>query len=135
MGKHKDRVIWCNQGWQPSMIGFVPSKKAWKREMKRINSDEPWYFEGDGRGAGAYTHWIANKTTGESLIYVSVNPAFVGDNPHELLCSIAHEVSHVVDFAFEHTGMKPCTEMRAYAIEYLLRDMSNAFFETVWKAK
>lgn len=129
-----DGVVWLNRGWQPSAIGFIPSRKAWKREMKRIGRVEEPYPH-DGKATAAYCQWVTNRTSGDSIIYITINEKLIGDDPVGVVASLVHEASHAVDWVFEHTGQKACTETRAYAMECVTAGLLNAYSETLGKGK
>lgn len=127
-------VVWIDQGWQPSAIGFVPTKAAWRAEMRRQKRpSEQWPF--DDQKSAAKCQWAVHDKTGHSVILIAVNETIIGDDPVHIVVSLVHEASHALDWIFEHTGQVPCTETRAYGIENITRGLLKAYSETLGKGK
>jgi len=102
--------------------------------MKRQkNTDAEWPF--DEKPSAGQANWMRNNTTGDSVILIALNESLIGDDSVVLVLTIVHECSHAADWIFEHAGMEPCTEVRAYTIENLVRGMLAAYSETLGKGK
>ena len=129
-----DRTIWLDQGWQPVAIGFYPTRKAWEREMKRLKvKPEAYPFDSPVNGDA---HWLENGTTGEAVILIGVNEELIGDDPTTLICVLVHEATHVFDWICEHMGEnEPGGEMRAYAMQHIVRGLLNAYSATLGRDK
>jgi hypothetical protein len=126
----KNKVVWINQGWQPTAVGFVPSKKAWEREMKRQNNEDQDSWPFDSKPSAGQASWMKNED-GESIVLIALNERIIGEDPVTLILTIVHECSHAADWLFEHAGMEPCTEVRAYTIENLVRGVLSAYSKTL----
>lgn len=48
---------------------------------------------------------------------------------------IAHECSHIVDYIAELTRAKPCTESRAYTLDWLVGKVTHAVLPHLWAPK
>lgn len=129
-----DKVVWIDQGWQPTAIGFVPSKQAWRAEMRRQQRpSEPWPFA--KKTSAGNCQWMVNDKTGALIILICVNETIIGNDPVHLIASLVHEASHALDWIFEHTGQEPCTETRAYSIENIVRGLLHAYSDTLGRGK
>lgn len=122
-----DRVVWIDQGWQPVAIGFCATKKAWDREIKRLNGDQPWPGAAD---RGGYTLLGTNDKTGCSTIIVCIGNGAERD-AMEVIMTLLHEAVHVWQFVREVMGEKsPGIEMEAYGIEGITRGLIEAYCRT-----
>jgi len=130
MAKH--RVIWIEQGWQPVAIGFCPNAKAWDREIKRLNGDQPWPTSAD---KGGYTLLGTNSETGCSTTLVCIGRGAERD-AMEVILTILHEAVHVWQFVRQVIGEHhPGIEMEAYGIEGITRGLIEAYCATQGKDK
>lgn len=48
---------------------------------------------------------------------------------------VAHECSHIVDYIAEMTCAKPCTETRAYTLDWLVGKVTHAVLPHLWDLK
>lgn len=48
---------------------------------------------------------------------------------------IAHECSHIVDYIADMTCVKPCTETRAYTLDWLVGKVTHAVLPHLWAPK
>ncbi len=119
-----DRVIWCDRGWQPVHFGFCPSKKAWKREMKRMNCNEP-YPKSDGR-CTTFTN------EGKVVVIVTVRDGSEHERSiSEITGLLVHEATHVWQTIREDIGEKdPSPEFEAYSMQAIFHGLFTAFQET-----
>ncbi|RRY22030.1 hypothetical protein EGJ57_04475 [Brucella anthropi] len=119
-----DRVIWCDRGWQPVHFGFCPSKKAWKREMKRLNCKEP-YPDTDGR---------CTTFTNEGKVVCIVTLRDGSENERsisEITGLLVHEATHVWQTIRDDIGEKdPSPEFEAYSMQAIFQGLFTAFQET-----
>jgi hypothetical protein len=130
--KKHNRVVWIEQGWQPVAIGFCPSTKAWDREIKRLNGDQPWP---DSADKGGYTLLGQNDVTGCSTILVCIGRGAERD-ALDVILTILHEAVHVWQFVREVIGERsPGIEMEAYGIEGITRGLIEAYCESQGRAK
>lgn len=117
----KDRVIWCDRGWQPVHFGFCPTKKAWKREMKRMGCDEP-YPETDGR-CTTFTK------DGKVVVIITLRD---GSEKERSVCEVAgllvHEATYVWQTIREDIGeTHPSIEFEAYSIQAIFQELFSAY--------
>lgn len=119
-----DRVIWCDRGWQPVHFGFCPSKKAWEREMKRLNCKEP-YPDTDGR---------CTTFTNEGKVVCIVTLRDGSENERsisEITGILVHEATHVWQTIRDDIGEKdPSPEFEAYSMQAIFQGLFTAFQET-----
>ncbi|MEN5103787.1 hypothetical protein [Brucella anthropi] len=119
-----DRVIWCDRGWQPVHFGFCPSKKAWKREMKRLNCKEP-YPDTDGR---------CTTFTNEGKVICIVTLRDGSENERsisEITGLLVHEATHIWQTIRDDIGEKdPSPEFEAYSMQAIFQGLFTAFQET-----
>ncbi|KAB2692512.1 hypothetical protein [Brucella intermedia] len=119
-----DRVNWCDRGWQPVHFGFCPSKKAWKREMKRLNCKEP-YPDTDGR---------CTIFTNEGKVVCIVTLRDGSENERsisEITGLLVHEATHVWQTIRDDIGEKdPSPEFEAYSMQAIFQGLFTAFQET-----
>lgn len=119
-----DRVIWCDRGWQPVHFGFCPSKKAWKREMKRLNCKEP-YPDTDGR---------CTTFTNEGKVVCIVTLRDGSENERsisEITGILVHEATHVWQTIRDDIGERdPSPEFEAYSMQAIFQGLFTAFQET-----
>lgn len=120
----KDRVIWCDRGWQPVYFGFCPSKRAWKREMKRLDCKEP-YPDTDGR---------CTTFTNDGKVVVIVTNRDGSENERsitEITGLLVHEATHVWQTIRNDIGEQdPSPEFEAYSMQAIFQGLLSAFQET-----
>lgn len=128
----RNRVVWIDRGWQPVAIGLCPSQKAWDREIKRLNGDQPWP---DGANHGGHTLLGVNNVTGTARILVAIGNGAERD-ALEVILTLVHEAVHVWQFLCKHIGeTDPGIEMEAYGIEEITRGLIDAYCRTQGKCK
>ena len=131
MGK-ASRAVRINRGWQPVDILFCPTRKAWDREVRRLNGDQPWPSSAHH---GGHTLLGVNDVTGCAVILVAVSAGAERD-AHEVIMTLVHEAVHVWQFLCGHIGEKaPGQEMEAYGIEEITRGLVDAYTSTRGKGK
>lgn len=120
----KDRVIWCDRGWQPIHFGFCPSKKAWKREMKRMACKEP-YPVSDGR-CTSFT------MGGKVVVIVSLRDGSESERSIvEITGLLVHEAAHVWQAIRKDIGEEyPSPEFEAYSMQAIFQGLFSAYQET-----
>lgn len=119
-----DRIVWIDRGWQPVSIGFCPSKKAWRREMRRIGQSEP-YPKNAGR-ASFYRH------KGSAGAIVTLGDHVEGAHSRvEIAGVLAHEATHVWQHIREEIGEeKPSSEFEAYSVQAIFQGLYQAWLDT-----
>ena len=118
-------VLWLDQGWQPVFIGFCPTKKAWKREMKRMGlKDEP-YLATAGR-----TDTFTMK--GKTCIIVSLAEGVEdGVTRIQIAGLLAHEAVHVWQNIQKDIGeTAPGVEMEACSVQAIFQNLYRTWFDT-----
>jgi len=122
----KHEVIWIERGWQPVHIGFCPSRKAWRREMKRLGIKGEAYPESDGR-AVTFDH-----KDGTVLVLVTVRDGSEKEHDQaEIAGIIAHEATHAWQRVRLTMGeTEPSAEFEAYAMQAIFQGLYSAFLET-----
>jgi hypothetical protein len=131
----KAEVVWIDRGWQPVAVGFVPSAKAWEREMKRLRTPKPRPAYPSIANFGGHTQLFENDTTRESVILVTVGNGSERD-ALEVIMTIVHESVHVWQFICRVIGENsPGIETEAYAIESISRALIEAYTSTQGKGK
>lgn len=124
MGKPKDEVIWVGRGWQPSFIGFCPTKTAWKREAKRLNHSTP-YPTSAGR-------CCVFEDGGSRCIIVTLGDGVEDRLQHvEIIGLIVHEATHVLQFVLEKMDERePSPEFEAYSMQAIVQNLYQAWQDT-----
>ncbi|MDV5861384.1 hypothetical protein QM298_10740 [Pseudomonas mendocina] len=124
--KGAKEVVWLNPGHMPVFYGLCPSKKAWKREMKRLGASED-YPESQGN-----TTRMRNKK-GQMCVIVSVHESLTLDEVHplEVIGLIVHEAAHVWQFIRDEIGeYAPSVEFEAYTLQAISQELIGAFCDT-----
>lgn len=117
-------IVWLDRGWQPVRIGFCPTKKAWKKEMKRINCDRE-YIRNNAQCD------MFKCPGAPTLILVTIDKSADTRNPIEVIGLLMHEAVHVWQRVCDEIGEEdPGWEMEAYAIQSITQDLIQAFEET-----
>lgn len=122
-------VLWLDQGWQPAHIGFCPSKKAWKREMRKMGCEgEPW-----PSAAGSTQTFDSG---GKRCIIVTVAEGCEKHHSRiEIAGLIAHEATHVWQKVREHMGEdQPSIEFEAYSVQAIFQNLYRAWWDTRGKS-
>ncbi len=110
-------VHWPHMGPWGFYVGFTTSRKAFKREVKRLCKDYDFPFV--GKGAGGTTHSLYNPK-GELCCIITID---ISSKPSaaSLAGMIAHEAMHVVQRLWELVGeTRPGQEAEAYLIQYIV---------------
>jgi hypothetical protein len=120
----KSLVKWIERGWQPVFIGFCPSEKAWKREMKRMRVENSPYPESPGCCVRFRTY--DNKT----VVLITINYDDAKD--HNFIAGIlVHEAVHAFQYVCEAIGeQSPSKEFEAYSIQVIAHHLLSAYAET-----
>lgn len=121
-----DRVIWCDRGWQTVFIGFCPSERAWKREMKKMGCQgEPYPNESAGR-------CTTFRLKGKVCVIVSIRDGSEAEHTQtEVLGLFVHEATHVWQTVRDEMGEKsPSIEFEAYSMQAIFQQLWSAWLNT-----
>lgn len=67
------------------------------------------------------------------LIIIRASESGVAVFPGRLIELVAHECSHIVDYAFSNASIVGCTETRAYMLDWLVGKTVNAVLPHLWE--
>lgn len=125
--KGPNKVVWCNQGWLPAYYGFVPSEKAWKKALKRLDIASEPYPTTDARCTS-----FKNHKTGKLVVLVTVADHITPEHdPVGIIGLLVHEAMHVWRFIREDIGEHaPSAEFEAYAMQHISMELMQAFATT-----
>lgn len=116
-----DEVIWGNNSMFPIYYGFCPSKKAWKKEMRRIKLKEP-YPTSDAR----CTSFV--RDNGDPICLVTLSDKLDTYHPVTVIAVLAHEAVHVWQELRRTINEKePSPEFEAYVIEGITRQLTKGY--------
>lgn len=128
--KKSAKTAWLAPGWSILYLAFVPTKEAWDREMKALGLNETW--DADKYAAATYSPRNTNKLD-RHIALVQINMA-MQKTLMDVMGSLAHEASHVVDYHFAAMGEDaPGGEVRAYALEAVFGQLMQAWWDTIGK--
>jgi hypothetical protein len=120
----KSLVKWIERGWQPVFIGFCPSEKAWKREIKRMRVEDSPYPTSPGCCVRFRTH--DNKT----VVLITINHDQHEDH-NSIVGLLVHEAVHAFQWVCESIGEgAPSKEFEAYSIQSIAQDLLSAYADT-----
>lgn len=120
-----DRVLWLTRGHFPAYVGFCPSVKAWRREMRKLDAlDEP-YPEADAK-------CTRFDIPGKSVVLITMHERIDSKHGIGVAALLVHEVVHAWQFVRENMGQVGDVgkEIEAYAIQTLTLDLLNAYART-----
>jgi hypothetical protein len=123
VSRKADKVVWCRQGWYPVAYAFVPSEKAWRAEMRRMNATDD-YPTSDART-------VTFEKDGSMRIFVTCAERLDGRDPMGIVCLLVHEAVHVWQQMCEHCGDRDAShETEAYAIQRISGELMAAYANT-----
>ena len=129
--RSRNKVIWCDRGWQFTYFGFCPSEKAWEREMKMLGLSGGDYALSSGT-SGSTTKMTSAK--GKNAVIVRISADMDRDyrkDPAGVVAVIVHEAVHVWQFILDHMGeAKPSPELEAYAVQAIFSQLFDAYLDT-----
>jgi len=126
VGKRKDRVAWCDRGWQPVYFGFCPNERAWKREMEKMGCVGEPYPTGT---AGRCTTFA--KDSKVCLIVTIEDGAEKRHSQIEVLGLMVHEATHVWQAVRDEMEEKaPSIEFEAYSMQAIFQSLWHAWTKT-----
>lgn len=110
----------------PMYFAFTTDKRAFDREMKRLEIKDPPEWIGE---TPACTHSLVNGKTGRSISIVCLDRSRLSkDRRNEALALIVHEAVHVWQHALKAMNAKtPHGEFEAYTIQYISLLMFDQF--------
>lgn len=119
------KVVWLDRGWQPAFIGFCPSRKAWRREMKRLGCVGEPYPETPGR-------CTTFESKGKTCIIVTLcsNAEEIATRL-EIAGLLCHEATHVWQKVREAMDERaPSIEFEAYSMQAIFQGLYQAWLDT-----
>ncbi len=120
-----DKVVWLDRGGLPTHVGFCPSAKAWKREMKRLGVKNSPYPQTDGRCS------TFESEKGKTCVIITTGPRDDDHSAIEIIGILAHEVTHAWQAICRDIGEhEPSHEFEAYAMQRMLQDVVQAYADT-----
>jgi hypothetical protein len=120
-----DRVIWFDRGHYPTYIGFCPSAKAWRREMRKLQVlDEP-YPQTDAK-------CTRFETGDKTVVLITMSERLDDGCPIGRAALLVHEAVHAWQYVREDIGQtgREGKEIEAYAIQYLTMKVLDAYQKT-----
>lgn len=124
-------VLWLQRGWQPVFIGFVPSQRAWDRQMKKFGLAGKEEYP--NLTVAGHCRWFENSMDGDSVVLISFNrEQFETASTVQRIGLVVHECVHAWQFICRDNGIKePDQETEAYAIMALVQNTLGAI-EQAW---
>lgn len=110
-------IDYFSMGPWPIYVGFTMSKKAFRKEMRRLNiSPSPDMVTNSH--SNATTHFLTAPDHGLTAIIAMPKP--VGRSPEQIAGLIAHEAVHVAQALWENIGERtPGHEAEAYLVQMI----------------
>lgn len=135
----RNKVVWLPRGWLPTYVGFCPSEKAWKREMKRLVTDKAArkqeVYPTSDASCSVFEKKVgpgATKTLCLITVAESLDEGWGTDAGRESIYGLLlHEAVHVWQFILKDIGEKvPSPEFEAYSVQALFIHLSSAYRRT-----
>ena len=120
-----DRVIWFDRGHYPTYIGFCPSARAWRREMRKLQAlDEP-YPDADAK-------CTRFETGDKTVVLITMSERLDDGCPIGRAALLVHEAVHAWQYVREEIGQtgREGKEIEAYAIQHLTMNVLDAYQKT-----
>lgn len=118
-------VVWIDRGWQPAFIGFCPSRRAWRREMRKLGVKGEAYPTTAGR---------CTSFTSKGKLCVIVTLADGVEQKHsrsEIAGVLCHEATHVWQYVRQNMGERePSIEFEAYSMQAIFQGLYQAWIDT-----
>ena len=117
-------IIWLDRGWQPVSVGFCPTERDWKHEVKTHPKTFKNYNDNSyPTSSGAMMHYPAVGVVSEFIV-IFIHEKSDGKRPlHEVVGLITHEVAHAWQWIRESIGEKaPGRELEAYAMQSMVQE-------------
>lgn len=119
--KKRNRVLWIDEGWQPLLIGYCPTVKAWQ---KALRAHDGAIADAPPNTAGWVTYCPA---TGSHLSAVYVCIPKPSADPVQTIGIMAHEAQHVLQYVLGEMGERnPGNEFMAYGLQCILQNLIKA---------
>lgn len=119
-------VAYSDMGIFPLYLGFTTSRKAFAREMKRLEVDDCSFLPNDHSAAA--THYLTNR---DMLVVIIAMPKAKGKSQEQVAGLIAHEATHVAQQLWEHIGEKqPGAEAEAYLVQHITQFALQQYYDT-----
>lgn len=120
-----EKVQWLTRGHFPTYVGFCPSAKAWRREMRRLDAlDEP-YPDTDAK-------CTRFQVPGKTVVLITMAERLDEKDALGRVGLLVHEVVHAWQYVCEDMGQRDRAgkEIEAYAIQTLTLDLLAAYSRT-----
>jgi hypothetical protein len=113
-------MLWLDQGWQPTAIGFALSKRA----MNRFLKEKGWGLEDVPHGA-AHTHHFHGDCVIVCLFKETRRVSRI-----QIAGLLAHEAVHVWQAVRRDMNEKaPAVEQEAYAVQAIFQSLYRTWFD------
>jgi hypothetical protein len=110
-------IDYCHMGPWPIYVGFTTSKKAFAKEMKRLDLGKVDFLARSS--ANATTHHL-HAEDGAPCCVITLDKT--GGAIEQIASMIAHEAVHVAQYAFEQFGEEnPGRESEAYFVQHIVQ--------------
>lgn len=120
-----DKVIWLDRGWQPTFIGFCPSRKAWRREMRRLGTQG----EKPPTASGNTTTFESKGKT--AIIVWLIEGVEQRHSRLEIAGLLCHEATHVWQQVRQSMAERePSIEFEAYSMQAIFQGLYQAWLDT-----
>lgn len=121
-------VEYYGMGQWPIFVGFTTSRKAFKREMKRLSvSPCPEFLVNDRSNAA--THFFTHE--GQTTCIITMNKPEANRPVEQVAGMIAHEAVHVAQELWENVGERePGKEAEAYLVQMITQCCLQDALET-----
>ena len=121
-------IDYFNMGPRPLYCGFTTSRKAFRKEMKRLAVSPLPDFHGSTH-ANATTHFLHAKDGGFTTIITLDKPK--GRTPEQIAGLIAHEATHVAQELWTNIGERePGKEAEAYLVQAIVQNCLQVAMKT-----
>jgi hypothetical protein len=109
-------IDYCHMGPWPIYVGFTTSKKAFAKEMKRLDAGKTAFLARSG--ANATTHHLRKDNSTCCIITLDKT----GGSTEQIAALIAHEAVHVAQELWENIGEdSPGRESEAYLVQHIVQ--------------
>jgi preprotein translocase subunit Sec63 len=124
-------IQYFDMGPWPVYLGFTKSKKAFAKEMKRLDVSGVEFLATDH--SSATTHMLR---AGGVQTYIIAMGSTKGRSIQQIASLIAHEAAHVAQDMWEQLGEKsPGKEAEAYLIQHIVQCILQVALKTRRKRK
>ena len=120
--KDRPRIAYFNMGAWPVYVGFTTDEKAFAREMKRLDIDDPDFLGHENAGATTHMYTAKGKSDTYIITIVPFNARKVSREQYAAI--LAHEAMHVVQDMRRRLakGESLGDEAEAYLIQQIVQE-------------